>query len=93
MSNKFFTLHPDGKNGVNIDLEKYNLIKHTILKIIKEHKEITYQNLNKLAVERLMAIFQGSIPWYVVTVKLDLEARKIIDRLPETSPQRIRLVK
>lgn len=36
--------------------------------------------------------FDGSIPWYVTTVKLDLEASGVIARLPKTSPQWLRLV-
>jgi len=35
--------------------------------------------------------FQGSIAWYVEVVKLDLEARKIIKRIPKTKPQLYRL--
>ena len=30
--------------------------------------------------------------WYLTTVKLDLEARNIIERIPNKSPQQLRLV-
>ena len=44
------------------------------------------------AVERdLDGSFDGSIPWCVTTVKLDLEARRVIERVPSASPQRLRL--
>ncbi len=36
------------------------------------------------------AVFDGSIPWYVTTVKLDLEARGILERVPGKGPQRLR---
>ena len=93
MTDKIRTLHPEGKKGVNIDLEKYNLIKQTLLDIIAAKGEITYQNLNKTAVSRLTGKFKGSIPWYVITVKLDLEARRIIERIPGSSPHVLKLKK
>jgi lipoate-protein ligase A len=91
MADKILTKHPDGKNGVNIDAGKYKTVRDTITSILKEHPEITYQEMNKLVIERLKGHFEGSISWYVVTVKLDMEARGIIERIPKTSPHRIRL--
>jgi hypothetical protein len=93
MSNKIRTLHPDGKKGVNIDLDKYELIRVTILEVIQSYGEITYQKLNTEVIRILKGKFQGSIPWYVVTVKLDLEARRIIERIPITSPHVLRIKK
>jgi hypothetical protein len=91
MSDKIHTLHPEGKNGVNIDASKYYAVKDTLLEILREHPEITYQEMNKLANIRLRQNFSGSIPWYVVTVKLDLEAREVIERVPKSSPHKIRM--
>ena len=91
MTNKILTLHPEGKKGVNIDLGKYNLIKETILNIIQSHGEISYHEMNKIAIEELSHKFSGSIPWYVVTVKLDLEARGILERIPNTRPHKLRI--
>ena len=34
---------------------------------------------------------EGSISWYVTTVKLDLEARGLIERVPRSRPQRLRM--
>ena len=92
MANKILTLHPERKKGVNIDLGKYNLIKETIINIIRTKGEISYQEMNKIAIEKLNHKFSGSIPWYVVTVKLDLEARGILERIPNTSPHKLRLI-
>ena len=90
---KIQTLHPRGKKGVNILKGKYDLIKDFLLETIKAHGEITYAELNDLAVEKLSATFDGSVAWYVVTVKLDLEARKVIERIPKTSPHKVRMKK
>ncbi len=85
------TRHPQGKEGVNILRGKYESIKKFILKTIKEHGKITYSDLNDLAVEKLTASFDGKVTWYIVTVKLDLEARNSIERIPKTSPHKLRL--
>ncbi len=90
---KILTLHPAGKKGTNISLVKYNLIKDAILAIIQEQKAITYQDLSDQLESDLQPTFDGRVVWYVVTVKLDLEARGIIERIPKTSPHQLRLKK
>ena len=42
--------------------------------------------------QQLDGNFDGSIGWYVTTVKLDLEARGVIERVPNVTPQQLRLV-
>lgn len=88
---KIRTLHPEGKNGVNISLAKYEQIREFVLSTISEQKEITFSELTKRAKEALSSQFEGNIPWYVVSVKLDLEARNVIERVPKTSPHRLRM--
>lgn len=89
---KILTLHPQGKKGVNIDIQKYEIIKEFIIKNLEENGEMTYEKLNELAIIELNGKFEGSIPWYFVTVKLDLEARNIIERIPKTSPHKIKII-
>lgn len=93
MEDRILTIHPDGKKGVKILLYKYTLIKSFILKTLEERKEISYKELNALANASLKDNFDGSVPWYLVTVKLDLEARGTIERIPGTSPHLLRLCK
>lgn len=88
---KIQTLHPQGKKGVNISREKYETIKDYIIQTLKKNGAISYQDLNDQAIEDLSPTFDGKVNWYVVTVKLDLEARGIIERIPKTSPHQIRL--
>ncbi len=90
---KFLTLHPQGKHGVNILKRKYDLIRAYILKVIRKEGEITYQDLSDRAVADLASTFDGKVVWYVVSVKLDLEARKIIERIPKTSPHKLRMLR
>ncbi len=91
MEERILTLHPQGKKGVNILRRRYEVIKDFILNTIEEHGEISYEALNDLAVEQLTPSFDGKVVWYIVSVKLDLEAREIIERIPKTSPHRLRL--
>ena len=90
---RILTLHPAGKKGVNILKRRYEIIKNYILKEITSAGEISYQALSDKAVNDLSETFDGKVVWYVVSVKLDLEARSIIERIPKTSPHQIRLVK
>lgn len=50
MTEKIVTQHPGGKKGVNIDKEKYEMIKATLLEIIKSNKEISYHDLTRIRV-------------------------------------------
>ena len=92
MEEKIITLHPQGKQGVNISKDKYDMVKQGIIDALKECGEMTFYQLNDTVSERLAGRFEGSIGWYYTTVMLDLEARKIIQRIPGAKPQRIRLV-
>lgn len=87
------TLHPKGKQGVNISKRKYDQIKDFILQKVKEHQEIAFEELTDLAVDELTSKFDGKVIWYMVTVKLDLEARGLIERIPKTSPHQLRIKK
>lgn len=91
MSEKFQTLHPQGKQGTNIDKQKYELVKTAILTTITNKGEVTFNELSYFVGQQL-PLFDGSIGWYTTTVKLDLEARGVIERIPKKSPQILRLI-
>lgn len=94
MEEKILTRHPQGKKGVNILRRRYELVKDTLLDVIRENGgEMTYQDLNDIAAEHLEKTLDGKPMWYIVTVKLDLEARGIFERVQKTSPHVVRLVK
>ncbi|KAA3615063.1 MAG: hypothetical protein D8M58_11465 [Calditrichaeota bacterium] len=91
MEEKILTLHPQGKQGVNILKRRYDQIKDDILKVLENEDEVTYQYLSDKLVHEMSDSFDGKVVWYVVTVKQDLEARGIIERVPGTSPHKIRI--
>ncbi len=84
------TLHPQlGKTNKRISLGKYNDIKKNLLKILAK-KELTHTELMEELYIRVKDTFEGGVQWYGETVKLDLEARKIIERT-NTKPEKYRL--
>ncbi len=80
------TKHPLGKNGKNIDRGKYETLKKAILAALK-NKELTHNELFERLNKTLKNKFSGNISWYGETVKLDLEARKLIHRT-SSKPQK-----
>ncbi len=89
MPERIETLHPSGKAGVNIEKEKYDAVREAILASIPAGGSITFAELGAAVRVKLAGTFQGSVSWYVTTVKLDLEARGEIARAPQSSPQRL----
>jgi hypothetical protein len=89
---KIQTLHPQpGKTNKLISREKYQVIRENILSILKK-AELTHTELMEKLYDNVKDSFEGGVQWYGETVKLDLEARKIIERT-ETKPERYRLGK
>lgn len=86
------TLHPEKKQGVNISRQKYDMIRKAILCVLQSQKEITFMNLSRAVEKDMNGNFEGSVTWYVTTVKLDMEARGEIKRVPKSRPQLVRLV-
>ena len=84
------TLHPDqNKTNKRISLEKYKQIKEALLSILQK-KTLTHTELMESLYQKVKDRFAGGVQWYGETVKLDLEARKIIERTG-TKPDKYRL--
>jgi hypothetical protein len=86
---KILTKHPLGKTGRNIGREKYDTLKNAILSALRKN-ELTHTELFSRLNTNLKGKFSGNISWYGETVKLDLEARKMIERT-SSKPQKYRL--
>jgi hypothetical protein len=91
MKDTIRTLHPEKKQGVKISKEKYEIIRKAILCVLETQKEITFMNLSRAVEKEVNGNFEGSVTWYVTTVKLDLEARGQIKRVPKSRPQLVKL--
>ena len=91
MKDTIRTLHPEKKLGVKISREKYEIIRKAILCVLETQKEITFMNLSRAVEKEVNGNFEGSVMWYVTTVKLDLEARGQIKRVLNSRPQLVKL--
>jgi hypothetical protein len=87
------TLHPEKKQGVNISREKYEVIRNAILYVLQaqKQKEMTFMRLSHAVEKEVNGSFDGSVMWYVTTVKLDMEARGEIKRVQNSRPQLVKL--
>lgn len=85
------TLHPQpGKTNKRITLAKYTFIREHVLALLAD-AALTHTELMEALYERVKDDFDGGVQWYGETVKLDLEARQIIERT-HTKPVQYRLV-
>lgn len=85
------TLHPDNsKTNKKIDLEKYVQIRDTLLAILAD-TEPTHTEMMEALYNKVKDSFEGGVQWYGETVKLDLEARGLIERFGN-KPERYRLI-
>ena len=91
MNERIMTLHPEGKQGVNIEKEKYDAMRQAIITALQTKQPQTFSGLEQAVNAQLDGHFEGSVSWYFTTVKLDLEARQVLMRVPGTRPQQIRL--
>lgn len=87
---KFQPIHPQGKKAPRIEKAKYDQMKAAIVQLLGEHKEIGFTDACSEIERRLAGKFEGKIAWYFITVKLDLEARGELIRLPGSGKQMMR---
>lgn len=93
MTETILALHPDpDKQPTRIDRGKYERVRAAMLDLIAAHGTIAFKELAPALDSHLEDSFEGSVSWYCTTVKLDLEARGLIERIPGRSPQQLRLV-
>jgi hypothetical protein len=68
---KMLTKHPLGKSGKNMNRKNYNKIRKQRTNNTESHNRLS---------KKLKGKFSGNVSWYGETVKLDLEARKMLER-------------
>ncbi len=83
------TRHPQGKTGRTISRQKYDTVRKELLSALRG-QELTHTELFSVLQKKLKGKVDGNISWYGETVKLDLEARKEIERTA-SRPQRYRI--
>ena len=89
----FLTVQPElAKQDVRLDKAIYNAVQAAILDNLRQYGPMTFTQLGALVEEELHSTFTGSILWYYTTVKLDMEARGEIRRVPHSRPQMIEVL-
>lgn len=86
MSEKVQLTHPQGKKLASIDRDKYEVIRNAILKSLDLKDALTHKELYAAVEDYIRSRqipFDGSIEWYMEGVKLDLEAKDILNRKKE----------
>ena len=92
MEERIMTRHPQGKKGVNISRRKYDTMRDAIVGALAASGPMTHTQLVEDVEDRLAGGFDGAVKWYLETVKLDLEAGGVVERVPGTRPQLLRLL-
>lgn len=81
------------KKPTRIQKWKYDALKRAILQATPKSSEgILFKDLAKEVESHLSAEEKtnlGSINWYTTCVKLDLEVKGLIKRIPKSSPQKL----
>lgn len=90
----FEALHPDPeKQGTRVTKATYEAYREAMLKVIPVNEDgVEFGELRKLVVPHLTEeLVESTSPgWWATTVKLDLEARGVIERVPGAGRQRVR---
>ncbi|MBL9138041.1 MAG: hypothetical protein JNK85_19395 [Verrucomicrobiales bacterium] len=83
-----------GKKPTRIEAWKYATVRRAILALVPRRgdgipfarlPDLVRRKLSRQDLKRL-----GSVPWYTTTVKLDLEVRGELMRVPNLKPQHLR---
>ena len=86
--------HPErGKSAPRIERWKYEALKRAILKVVpRKEPGLPFARLAPAVTRHLSRAERaklGSVAWYSISVKLDLEARGVLRRVPGVAPQRL----
>ncbi len=91
MPETILTRHPQGKRGIRMSKEKYDRIRAAIEAILSEQPGLNFVKLADAVDESLRDSYSGSVAWYTISVKLDMEAAGVLERIPGTKPEGLRL--
>ena len=85
-----------GKQPTRIAKWNYDLVRTAILAVVPcDDQGVEFSKLPKLVEGQITAADLkrlGSVSWYTTTVKLDMEVNGVIERVPGSKPQRLRVV-
>lgn len=95
-ANKTVVTHPVTGTEMKFDKTIYEPVKSAILQSLKGSKGKTFSELADDVVKimrKKMPGFKGSVPWYTISIRLDLETRGIVETFTEKGKKLNRLSK
>jgi hypothetical protein len=93
---KVATTHPRTGTVMNIDPVIYEPFKAAILQTLKGSKGKTFTTLAEdvaTIIHKKMPDFKKSIPWYTISIRLDLETKGLVETFTEKGKKLNRLKK
>lgn len=96
ISEKIECLNPHTGRSMKIDAETYDLFSKTIYHTLKGKKGTSYTGIVdgiKKCFREKKITFKGSLEWYAITVKNDMEANAVIETFTEKGKKLNRLKK
>jgi TRAP-type mannitol/chloroaromatic compound transport system substrate-binding protein len=93
-ANKSIAKHPRSGREMNIEAAIYEPFKAAILQSLQKSKGKTFTELSDDVVKiihKKMPGFTKSIPWYTITIRLDLETKGIVETFTEKGKRLNRL--
>ena len=94
-SKKVECLNPNTGRKMNVDADTYDLFSKAIYHTLKKEKQgMSYSDIVngvKKCFKERKTTFKGSIEWYAVTVKHDMEATGVIESFIEKGKKLHRL--
>lgn len=95
-SSKVECLNPNSGRKMNIEKSTYDLFSKAIYHTLKKEGAITFTQIVEGVYDcfkQQNTAFGGSVEWYTVTVKNDLQARGVIDVFTEKGKKLHRIKK
>ena len=85
---------PNASGATSVPAWKFELLRELLLDVVPaDAAGVPFRDLTDAVAARLDEDERGrlgSLKWHLVTVKLELEVRGELERVPGTSPQRVR---
>jgi hypothetical protein len=91
---KIIVTHPETGTERKFDADIYNLFKSAILQSLKGSKGKTFTALTDDVIKiirKKRPDFNRSVPWYTISIRLDLETRGIVETFTEKGKKLNRL--
>lgn len=94
ITKKKIMTHPRSKREMKIEEAIYEPFKAAILQSLKRSKGKTFSELTDDVIKiirKKLPDFKGSIPWYTISIRLDLETSGIIETFIEKGKKMTRI--